>query len=86
MPTLEEYMSVSMVTGTYGLMIARSYVGRGDIVTEDTFNWVSSYPPIIKASCVIVRLIDDIVSHKVLYIDYSIIRLIKTLNYNEIVR
>nr|ADT64306.1 E-beta-farnesene synthase 1 [Artemisia annua] len=64
MPTLEEYMSVSMVTGTYGLMIARSYVGRGDIVTEDTFKWVSSYPPIIKASCVIVRLMDDIVSHK----------------------
>ncbi|GJV21662.1 E-beta-farnesene synthase 1 [Tanacetum coccineum] len=50
MPTLDEYMSVSMVTGTYGLMIARSYVGRGDIVTEDTFKWVSSYPPIIKAS------------------------------------
>nr|AIG92847.1 sesquiterpene synthase 6 [Matricaria chamomilla var. recutita] len=64
MPTLEEYMSVSMVTGTYGLMIARSYVGRDDIVTEDTFKWVSSYPPIIKASCVIVRLMDDIVSHK----------------------
>ncbi|GKB90148.1 (E)-beta-farnesene synthase-like protein [Tanacetum coccineum] len=64
MPTLEEYMSVSMVTGTYGLMIARSYVGRGDIVTEDTFKWVSSYPPIIKASCVIVRLMDDIVSHE----------------------
>nr|GFA83561.1 (E)-beta-farnesene synthase-like [Tanacetum cinerariifolium] len=54
MPTLEEYMSVSMVTGTYGLMIARSYVGRGDIVTEDTIKWVSLYPPIIKASCVIV--------------------------------
>lgn len=85
MPTLEEYMSVSMVTGTYGLMIARSYVGRGDIVTEDTFKWVSSYPPIIKASCVIVRLMDDIVSHKVLYIDYWIISLIKTLNYNDVV-
>nr|GEX77883.1 E-beta-farnesene synthase 2 [Tanacetum cinerariifolium] len=42
MPTVEEYMSVSMVTGTYGLMIARSYVGRGDIVTEYTFKWVSS--------------------------------------------
>nr|GEW43501.1 E-beta-farnesene synthase 1 [Tanacetum cinerariifolium] len=63
MPTLE-YMSVSMVTGTYGLMIARSYVGRDDIITEDTFKLVSSYPPIIKASCVIVRLMDDIVSHE----------------------
>ncbi|GJU10886.1 E-beta-farnesene synthase 1 [Tanacetum coccineum] len=59
-PTLEEYMSVSMVTSTYGLMIARSYVGRGDIVTEDSFKWVSRYPPIVKASCVILRLMDDI--------------------------
>nr|GEY49692.1 E-beta-farnesene synthase 1 [Tanacetum cinerariifolium]GEY51799.1 E-beta-farnesene synthase 1 [Tanacetum cinerariifolium] len=53
-----------MVTSTYGLMIARSYVGRGDIVTEDSFKWVSRYPPIVKASCVILRLMDDIVSHK----------------------
>ncbi|KAK1423397.1 hypothetical protein QVD17_18699 [Tagetes erecta] len=64
MPTLEEYMSVSMVTGTYGLMIARSYVGREDTVTEDSFKWVATYPPIVKASSSIVRLMDDIVSHK----------------------
>lgn len=65
MPTLEEYMSVSMVTGTYGLMTARSYVGRDDMVTEDSFKWVATYPPIVKASSTIVRLMDDIVSHKV---------------------
>ncbi|PWA52003.1 sesquiterpene synthase 6 [Artemisia annua] len=63
-PTLEECISVSMVTSTYGLIIARSYVGRGDIVTEESFKWVSRYPPIVKASCVILRLMDDIVSHK----------------------
>ncbi|PWA36467.1 E-beta-farnesene synthase 2 [Artemisia annua] len=97
-PTLEEYISVSMVTSisdfesgfyllevldlreaslqmmclynnvpttsTYGLIIARSYVGRGNIVTEESFKWVSRYPPIVKASCVILRLMDDIVSHK----------------------
>ena len=66
-PTLEEYISVSMVTSTYGLVIARSYVGRGDIVTEESFKWVSRYPPLVKASCVILRLMDDIVSHKVLH-------------------
>nr|QQG64114.1 TPS3 [Parthenium argentatum] len=65
MPTLEEYMSVSVKTCTYGLMIARSYVGRADhMVTEDTFKWVTTYPPIVKAACFILRLMDDITTHK----------------------
>ncbi|KAJ0444427.1 putative beta-farnesene synthase [Helianthus annuus] len=65
MPTLEEYMSVSMKTCTYGLMIARSFVGRVDnMVTEDTFKWVATYPPIVKAACLVLRLMDDITTHK----------------------
>ncbi|KAL8200818.1 hypothetical protein R6Q57_012157 [Mikania cordata] len=64
-PTLEEYMSVSMVTGAYGLIVGRSYVGRSDDkVNEDSFKWVATYPPIVKASSKIVRLMDDIASHK----------------------
>ncbi|KAM0058361.1 putative beta-farnesene synthase [Helianthus debilis subsp. tardiflorus] len=39
MPTLEEYMSVSVVTSTYGYVIARSYVAMNDMITEDTFKW-----------------------------------------------
>ncbi|KAJ0439349.1 putative beta-farnesene synthase [Helianthus annuus] len=67
MPTLEEYMSVSMKTCTYGLMITRSFVGRVDHkVTEDTFKWVATYPPIVKAACLVLRLMDDITTHKVL--------------------
>lgn len=65
MPTLEEYMSVSMVSSTYGVMIARSYVGRDDLVSEETFKWVATYPPLVKAACSILRLMDDITSHKV---------------------
>ncbi|XP_076937792.1 (E)-beta-farnesene synthase-like [Bidens hawaiensis] len=64
-PTFEEYMSVSMVTGTYGVVTGRSYVGRADhMVTEDAFKWVATYPPIVKAASNIVRLMNDIVSHK----------------------
>lgn len=72
MPTLEEYMSNAMVTVGQALMIARSYVGRGDMVTEETFKWVATYPPIVKASCLIFRFMDDIASHEVLlYILYT---------------
>ncbi|KAD3641182.1 hypothetical protein E3N88_30406 [Mikania micrantha] len=64
-PSLEEYMSVSMVTGAYGLIVGRSYVGRSDDkVNEDSFKWVATYPPIVKASSKIVRLMNDIASHK----------------------
>ncbi|KAI3501079.1 hypothetical protein L1887_28937 [Cichorium endivia] len=63
MPTLEEHMSVSLVTCAYALMIATSYIGRGD-VTQDYFKWVSTYPPIVKASCLILRIMDDIAAHK----------------------
>ncbi|KAK1422841.1 hypothetical protein QVD17_18130 [Tagetes erecta] len=64
MPTLEEYMSNAVVTVGQALMIARSYVGRDEMVTEDTFKWVATDPPIVKASCLIFRLMDDITSHE----------------------
>ncbi|XP_076907188.1 (E)-beta-farnesene synthase-like [Bidens hawaiensis] len=65
MPSLEEYISVSMKTCTYGVMIARAYVGRSDnLVNEDTFKWVGTYPPIVKAACLVLRLMDDVTTHE----------------------
>lgn len=64
-PTVEEHMSVTMVTCAYGMIIAKCYVHGDDLVTEDTFKWVSTYPPLVKASCLILRLMDDIATHEV---------------------
>ncbi|KDP39014.1 hypothetical protein JCGZ_00771 [Jatropha curcas] len=36
----------------------------GDIVTKESFDWLFSDPKILKASKIICRLMDDIVSHK----------------------
>ncbi|GKE15972.1 (E)-beta-farnesene synthase-like protein, partial [Tanacetum coccineum] len=64
-PTLKEYMSNSLLTSAYPLMLALSYVGRDrDIFTEDSFEWVASYPPHVKALASIIRLMDDIVTHE----------------------
>nr|AUJ87600.1 E-B-farnesene synthase [Chrysanthemum indicum var. edule] len=63
-PTVEEHMSVAQVTVAYGLIIAKCYVHGDDSVTEDTFKWVSTYPPLVKASCLISRLMNDIATHK----------------------
>ncbi|PWA97886.1 terpenoid cyclases/protein prenyltransferase alpha-alpha toroid [Artemisia annua] len=63
-PTVEEHMSVTLVTCAYAMIIAKCYVHGDDSVTEDTFKWVSTYPPLVKASCLILRLMDDIATHK----------------------
>ncbi|CAI9284507.1 unnamed protein product [Lactuca saligna] len=63
-PTVEEHMSVTMVTCAYGMIIAKCYVHGDDLVTEDAFKWVSTYPPLVKASCLILRLMDDIATHE----------------------
>ncbi|GJT24162.1 (E)-beta-farnesene synthase-like protein [Tanacetum coccineum] len=63
-PTVEEHMSVALVTCAYAMIIAKCYVHGDDSVTEDTFKWVSTYPPLVKASCLILRLMDDIATHK----------------------
>nr|AYJ71561.1 bisabolol synthase [Eremanthus erythropappus] len=65
MPTLEEYLSNSLITCAYAVMVARSYVGREDVmIREETFKWVATHPPLVKASCLILRLMDDIATHK----------------------
>ncbi|KAL4312656.1 hypothetical protein GQ457_01G005450 [Hibiscus cannabinus] len=63
-PTVEEYMKNALVSSGYIMVTITSFVGMGDVVTEETFNWASSNPKIIIASTKIARLMDDIVSHK----------------------
>nr|GEU77523.1 (E)-beta-farnesene synthase-like [Tanacetum cinerariifolium] len=63
-PIVQEHMSVTLVTCAYAIIIAKCYVHGDDSVTEDTFIWVSTYPPLVKALCLILRLMDDIATHK----------------------
>ncbi|PWA50684.1 Terpene synthase, metal-binding domain-containing protein [Artemisia annua] len=62
-PTLKEFMPISLITCVYPLVVANSYVGQGDDnVTEDPFKWVSSHPPFVRVAASIYTLMDDIVS------------------------
>ncbi|XP_052188548.1 (-)-germacrene D synthase-like isoform X2 [Diospyros lotus] len=63
-PSMEEYMQVALVTSAYEMISTNSFVGMGDLATQDAFDWVSSHPLIVRASSVICRLMDDLVSHK----------------------
>jgi hypothetical protein len=65
-PTMEEYMPIALVTCGYSALATTSFIGMGDIVTEDSFEWLLNDPNTVRASEVICRLMDDIVSHEVL--------------------
>nr|POE44558.1 beta-caryophyllene synthase [Quercus suber] len=63
-PTMEEYMHIALKTSGYPMLTAISFLGMGDIVTKEAFDWIFSNPKIITASSVIGRLMDDMKSHK----------------------
>ncbi|KAJ9671957.1 hypothetical protein PVL29_025551 [Vitis rotundifolia] len=63
-PTMEEYMLVALVTSAYSMLATTSLIGMGDAVTKETFDWIFSEPKIVRASAIVCRLMDDMVSHK----------------------
>lgn len=64
-PNFKEYMDLALSTTGYPMLITISFLGMGDIVTNEVLEWLSKGPQIIKASTIICRLMDDIVSRKV---------------------
>ncbi|MBA0730323.1 hypothetical protein Golax_025475 [Gossypium laxum] len=64
-PTMEEYMSIALVSSGYWLITISSFAGMEESITKETFNWAFNDPKIIIASSIICRLMSDIVGHKV---------------------
>ncbi|XP_022932164.1 (+)-gamma-cadinene synthase-like [Cucurbita moschata] len=63
-PNFNEYMELALCSTGYTFIISISFLGMGDIVTNEVLEWLSRRPKIVKASAVICRLMDDVVSHK----------------------
>ncbi|KAJ4726169.1 Sesquiterpene synthase [Melia azedarach] len=63
-PKMDEYMTVALVTSAYPMLATTSFVGMGDIMTKEAFEWLFNNPKMVTASSVVCRLMDDIVSHK----------------------
>ncbi|KAL8470076.1 hypothetical protein ACS0TY_032807 [Phlomoides rotata] len=63
MPTMEEYMKVSLVSCGYVMMTITSLVGIKQ-VTKQEFDWVLNEPLVVRASLTICRLMDDLVGYK----------------------
>uniref|UniRef100_A0A2C9U9Z6 Terpene synthase metal-binding domain-containing protein n=2 Tax=Manihot esculenta TaxID=3983 RepID=A0A2C9U9Z6_MANES len=63
-PTVDEYMSIALLSCGYPLLTITAFVGVGDIATTEAFDWASKDPKILRAASMICRLMDDIVSHE----------------------
>ena len=69
-PTLEEYMKNATISSGYAMVTATSFVGMGEIATEEIFEWLTKSPKIVESLSVISRIMDDIVSNEVLFQNY----------------
>ncbi|CAL5017838.1 unnamed protein product [Urochloa decumbens] len=58
--TVEEHLQISGRTAGIYLLCCASFVGMGDIATEEVFEWVSHMPKMIQSVCKLTRLSDDL--------------------------
>ncbi|KAK9151973.1 hypothetical protein Syun_010282 [Stephania yunnanensis] len=63
-PKMDEYIPNALVTAGYYMLTVTSFVGMGKMVPKEAYEWVLSQPNFMRASAVICRLMDDLVSHK----------------------
>ncbi|KAI7746588.1 hypothetical protein M8C21_005742 [Ambrosia artemisiifolia] len=63
-PTAEEHKQVTIVSSGYKNTLIASFAAMGDVITDDTFKWALTMPPLLKACCSLCRVMDDIVTHK----------------------
>ena len=58
-PTFDQYLSNALVSSSHTVLIATSFVGMGDVVTQEVFQWVLSRLKMIRASELVGRLMND---------------------------
>ena len=67
-PTFDEYLPVGYENAGSFSLIAMSFTGMGNDVTEEAMDWVvvDPEPKIVRAMSIVGRLMNDIAYHKVL--------------------
>lgn len=81
-PTVEEYLDIALISFGHKLLMVTALLGMGStIATQQIVQWITSMPNILKASAIICRLMNDIVSHKVSYTIPSSVIIFTLLKY-----
>ncbi|KAK4727534.1 hypothetical protein R3W88_032451 [Solanum pinnatisectum] len=61
---MEQYMKNGIPSSGYVLIATNSWLGMGKVATKDAFDWIATEPPILVASSIIARLLNDLLSHE----------------------
>ena len=64
-PTIEEYMRVALVSSGATVFAIISFIVMGEIATKEVFDWVQQNPKIVRALSTVMRLMNDMATHKV---------------------
>jgi hypothetical protein len=67
--SVKEHLQISARTGACHLLACTSLVGLNDVATKDSFDWVSTMPKIVQQLCIILRLLDDIMTYEVIILN-----------------
>lgn len=49
-PTVEEHRDVTYISTAFNVLLVTSFAAEGNVITDELFHWLFSYPPIVKAS------------------------------------
>ena len=60
-------MKVTLITSHYWGISCAMFLLLEENVTEELLKWMSKFPQIVKDSCIIARLMDDIAAHEVIF-------------------
>uniref|UniRef100_A0ACD6A1H1 Uncharacterized protein n=1 Tax=Avena sativa TaxID=4498 RepID=A0ACD6A1H1_AVESA len=63
-PPLDEHLKVTLITCFYWAINCTAFVVFEENVTDEVLEWMSKFPQIVKDSCIVSRLMDDIVAHE----------------------
>ncbi|KAI3510524.1 hypothetical protein L1887_17587 [Cichorium endivia] len=63
-PTMEEHKEVTYISTAFIFALAATFAAMGDVITDETFQWLFTNPHIVKACCGLSRVMDDIATHK----------------------
>lgn len=64
-PKVEEYMKVASISASYNVFASISFLSLGNVASKEVYEWAQTQPILLKATGVMGRLLNDIVSHKV---------------------
>ncbi|KAI0492365.1 hypothetical protein KFK09_026636 [Dendrobium nobile] len=61
-PSMQEHLRISLLSCAYPMLFCATFVGMYEVIPSNAFEWVTEFPEIVKASCFICRVMNDITS------------------------